>query len=201
MPETTATTGSTSPGVYGAKPGGVVLAPALIERAWNMQAHSDAAAVSVIAQRLFAIGLPLVPNTTVRAAGVVALWLGPASWLVVSQEIAGVPNFREARDAVNAAGGALFDVSASRVAWTLSGPHAANVLAKSCPLDFHASAFAAGRCAQSVYGHVNALIDKRDETPTFTLMVARSFAHDVWQHVCESAAQYGYEVRADAPFG
>ena len=101
---------------------------------------------------------------------------------------------------MNAAGGALFDVSASRVAWTMSGPRAADVLAKGCPLDFHPRAFAAGSCAQSVFGHVNALIDRRDDDPTFTMMVARSFARDVWHSLVGAAAQYGVDVGPPRPF-
>jgi sarcosine oxidase subunit gamma len=75
-----------------------------------------------------------------------------------------------------------------------------DVLAKGCPLDFHPRVFAAGTCAQSVYGHVNVLIDKRDDEPTFMLMVARSFARDVWHALCETSAQYGYDVLPPAPF-
>jgi len=96
--------------------------------------------------------------------------------------------------------GALFDVSASRVAWTVSGPHAATVLAKSCPLDFHPRAFAAGTCAQSLLGHVNALFIKDDDTPTFTVMVARSYARDAFYALTESAMQYGVDVAPPGSF-
>jgi sarcosine oxidase subunit gamma len=104
------------------------------------------------------------------------------------------------RDALNAAGGTLFDVSAGRVAWTISGPRAVDVLAKGCPLDFHPRAFGPRTCAQSVFGHVNVLIDRRDDDPTFTVMVTRSFARDVWHALCETSAQYGYGVQPPAPF-
>ena len=103
-------------------------------------------------------------------------------------------DFESRRDALNAMGGALFDVSASRVAWTIAGTHAATILAKACPLDFHPSAFAEEACAQSVFGRVNALFYRRAAAPVFTLMVARSFARDAWRTLCLSAAAYGYEV-------
>ena len=98
-------------------------------------------------------------------------------------------------------GGALFDVSASRVAWVLSGPSATDVLAKGCPLDFHRRAFSVGACAQSVYGHVEVLVAMRDETPTFTLMVERSFARDVDRALGAVAAQYGFDALAERPYG
>ena len=63
-----------------------------------------------------------------------------------------------------------------------------------------AGLFAAATCAQSVFGHVNVLICKRDDIPTFTLMVARSLGRDVWHALCEAAAQYGYDVLPPGPF-
>ena len=54
---------------------------------------------------------------------------------------------------------------------------------------------------QSVYGHVNVLVEKRDEAPTFTLMVARSFARDVDRALGVVAAQYGFDVLAERPYG
>jgi sarcosine oxidase subunit gamma len=102
-------------------------------------------------------------------------------------------DFDTTREAINAAGGALFDVSASRIAWTIAGPRAATVLASGCPLDFHPRAFPACTCAQSVFGHVNVLVEKRDDSPAFVLMVARSFA--------SVAAQYGCDVLAARPYG
>ncbi len=70
------------------------------------------------------------------------------------------------------------------------------MLAKSCPIDFHPDAFPVGACAQSVFGRVNALFYRQDAGPTFVLFVGRSFARDVWRTLCESSAQYGYDVVA-----
>ena len=90
-------------------------------------------------------------------------------------------------------------MSASRVAYRVRGPHAATVLAKSCPLDFHPDVFPAGGCAQSMFGHVNALFYRQDAAPTFLMLVARSLARDVWRRLCTSSAQYGYDVVAPRP--
>jgi sarcosine oxidase subunit gamma len=192
--------GSTGLGHYGVAGTGVALAEATIAAAWNVQGDPARSPFVEEARRIFGVALPLAPNTSARRVGVAAHWLGPASWLLVGGTPSSFGGYTAARDALNAAGAALFDVSASRVAWSLSGPHATDVLAKGCPLDLHPRAFAAGACAQSVYLHVNVLIEKRDDTPTFAVMVARSFARDVWHALCEASAQYGYEVRAPAPF-
>lgn len=196
--------GVTMPGHYGAAGTGVVLAPATVAAAWNVQ--GDPARASFVAQvpQLFGVALPLVPNTTASSGALSVLWLGPRSWLLIesasSGEAAVLKGFEARRDALNAQGGALFDVSASRVAYAVRGEHATTVLAKTCPLDFHPRAFPAGRCAQSVLGHLNALICKHDEAPTFTVMVARSLAADAWRGLCLSAAAEGYDVAPPAPF-
>ena len=103
-----------------------------ITRAWNVQGDP---------QRL-GVALPIAPNTVTRTGSITAMWLGPHSWLVFA-------------DRVDAQDGAVFDVSASRVGWTLEGTSAASVLAKHCALDL--AKLAPGSCAQSLFGQVNAL--------------------------------------------
>ena len=162
-----------------------------IGHAWNVQGDPSRGEFTDEVSRQLRVALPLVPNTTTRGDRLTAFWLGPRSWLVVA-EIPGpsLTDFIEKRNALNAAGGALFDVSASRVAYRVVGPHAPAILASGCPLDLHARAFRTGSCAQSVFGHVNALLYKSDDAPTFLVMVARSFARDVGKALAEVAAQY-----------
>ena len=168
------------------------VAEVMFSGAWNVQ--GDPARSDFIDEvlRIFAIALPVSPNSTSRSDQLLAFWLGPRSWLLVAERTDSPQvDFTAARDALNAFGGALFDVSASRVAFRISGPSAAAILAAGCPLDFHAGVFRAGACAQSVFGRVNALVYKEDAAPTFTVLVARSFARDV------SRALHGLAVRYD----
>ena len=188
-------------GHYGVPETGLTMAELTIAAAWNVQGDATRPDFFVEARHLFDLALPTEPNTTARSDTLTALWLGPRSWLLVAGGPSTLTAFAAKRDALNQLGGALFDVSASRVAWSLAGPRAADVLAKSSPLDFHRRAFSAGACAQSVFGHVNVLVEKRDETPTFTLMVARSFARDVERALGIVAAQYGFDVVAARPYG
>jgi sarcosine oxidase, subunit gamma len=187
-------------GHYGVPETGLTMAELTIATAWNVQGDATRPDFVDEARRLFDLALPAEPNTTARSATLTALWLGPRSWLLVAGGPSTLTDFPAKRDALNQLGGALFDVSASRVAWTLAGPRAADVLAKACPLDFHRRAFSIGACAQSVYGHVNVLVEKQDETPTFTLIVARSFARDVERALGVVAAQYGFDVLAVRPY-
>jgi len=147
-----------------------------IAHAWNVQGDASK----------MALALP-GPNAVTRADGTAILWLGPRSWLAVAER-------------VDATGGVAFDVSASRVAWTLRGEEAGIVVNKHCPLDLRLSAFAPGTCAQSVFGQVNALLYRHVASDGFTLMVARSFARDVQHQLEASAAQYGCTILPPRPF-
>lgn len=167
-----------------------------IAAAWNVQGDASRADFIDQVAHQFSIALPTVPNTTARGDALTAFWLAPRSWLLVA-ESAGPPlaDFVKKRDAMNAAGGALFDLTASRVAYRLAGSRATDALATGCPLDLHPRAFRTGDCAQSLFGRVNALLYKSDDAPTFLLMVARSLARDVQQVFGVSAAQFGYRAQ------
>jgi len=163
--------------------------------AWNVQGDATRAEFADEVLRQFAIALPQSPNSTTRSDPLIAFWLGPRSWLLVA-DLPRPPltDFIDKRNALNALGGALFDVSASRVAFRVRGPHAMAILASGCPLDLHARAFRTGACAQSVFGRVNALVYKSDDFPTFVVMVARSFARDVRRALNDVAAQYAAAI-------
>jgi sarcosine oxidase, subunit gamma len=192
--------GSTVPAHYGAAGSSVSLSEATIATAWNVQGGADSSLLRAEVQRIAGVALPGAANTTSQGESVVALWLGPQSWLLVDAEATRLGDFTGARDALNAAGGALFDVSASRVAYVVDGPRAVDVLAAGCPLDFDPRVFSAGQCRQSLYGRVPALFYRHGEPPACTVLVARSFARDVWHSLCTAAAPYGYTVRAAARF-
>jgi len=161
--------------------------------AWNVQGNCLRPALAAEALRIFAVELPSQANTTTRGDSITAFWLGPESWLLVARGEPTRLNFAAQRDAINAAGGALFDVSAARVAISIAGLDADALLARRCPLDFHLSAFPVDHCAQSLLGRVGALLHRRD-ADAFVVMVARSFARDVWHALCVSAAADGYDV-------
>lgn len=196
--------GSAKPGRYGVDgTARVTLQEATIAVAWNLQGDPAKPAFSEAVREWLGTPLPVQPNTVAATAQSTVAWLGPTSWLLVASGTLAashpLASFNAKRDAINAAGGALFDVSTSRVAWTIGGASAETVLAGGCPLDFHVRAFAPGTCAQSLFSHVNALVLRR-ANGDFTLLVARSLGRDVWHTLCGASAQHGYEVLAPAPF-
>jgi len=168
-------------------------------RAWNVRGDPRHEPFASSVSRALGVGLP-APMTSTRAAGATLLWLGPRSWLLVGNEAATMDDCESARVAMNAAGGALFDVSASYVGWRVSGADAARVLNRACPFDFHPRAFAAGQCAQSLLGHVNALFHKPGDGPSFVVMVARSFAADAFHTLREAGHADGYRIAEPSRF-
>ena len=170
-----------------------------IGQAWNLRGNAGDGAFASDVARLLAT-LPLKPLTSTRRDDAALLWLGPRSWLFVTGASSPERDFDATRIAVNTAGGALFDVCASYVGWTIEGAHAARVLNRECPLDLGEGAFPAGRCAQSMLGHINATIYRPRDAPSFVVMVARSFAADAWHLLQSMAATEGHVVEAAVDF-
>lgn len=180
---------------------GVTFAEIRIARAWNLRGDPGRATFAAEAQALFGLPVPLRPGASASSAAGAMLWLGPRSWLWVAATDAPVPDFDGARRALNALGGALFDLSASYVAWAIRGEAAARVLNRGCPLDFDSRVFAPGHCAQSVFGHINAMFYRPDERPAYIVMVARSLAADAWHDLWSAAMSEGPRVAPALAFG
>lgn len=146
---------------------------------WNVRGDARRIDFASTVRQAFGVPLP-APLASASDDGTTVLWLGPRSWLVVMGVQRSEHDFERTRVVVNAAGGALFDVSASYVGWSIEGANARAALNRSCPLDLRDRSFPAGHCAQSMLGHVNALIYRPGEAPAYFVMVARSLARDAW---------------------
>jgi sarcosine oxidase subunit gamma len=106
--------------------------------------------------------------------GWTACWIGPSAWQITHAGPIG--DYEGRRDALIAAGGALFDVSDARAAIRVAGAGARELLASGCGIDFDAAAFPAGECRSTLFARIGVLIVKHDETPSYTLFVPRSYA-------------------------
>jgi sarcosine oxidase subunit gamma len=148
--------------------------------------------------RVLDLLLPAEPNTTATKGKITALWLGPDQWLLTcpSDDVAFFVN--TLRHTLAGSHAALVDVSDGRVALTLAGPSARDVLAKGCPLDLHPRAFKPGRCAQSLLAKADILLHLRADDapagPTFDLHVARSFSDYLWSWLEDAGREYGVQV-------
>jgi len=98
---TAAAIGSTAPGHYGAAGSSIVLGEVTIATAWNVQGDAKSPSLNAELQRIAGVALPAIANTTSRGESVVALWLGPQSWLLVAGAAARLGDFSAARGAGN----------------------------------------------------------------------------------------------------
>ncbi len=184
--------------------GRVALRHATIAAAWQVQADPARSTVVADVEKRFGIVLPCAAGATSGTSALTAFALGPRAWLLVEAAPDDVPamliDFDAARDALNAGSTALFDVSTARVAYTLHGHTAGDVLARGCPLDFDSRAFPPQTCAQSVFGQVPALFYRHRRAPAFSVLVARSYAAGVQDALRVAAASAGCDSLAAAPF-
>ena len=112
--------------------------------------------------------------------------LSPGRYLVVTQESAVAAKFEAA---MLSSQGAAADLTHGRVILRLQGDCAADVLAKGCAIDFENSAFPAGRIAQTLLGHMDVTILRRD-AHTFEIMALRGFVESLAQWLLYAGLEY-----------
>ena len=86
------------------------------------------------------------------------------------------------------------DVTGGQTVITLSGPNAREVLSKGCPLDLHPLVFRPGDCAQTLLAKANVTLRCIDDTPSYELIVRRSFADYTALWLQDAALEYGCAV-------
>ena len=148
--------------------------------------------------RVLDLLLPTEPCSSARKEGSAALWLGPDQWLLTCPAD-DVPRLAGAlRKALADVHAAVTDVTDGRVALSVAGPSAREVLAKGTPLDLHPRAFAPGSCAGSLLAKASVLIHLLDADPgrgpSFDVHVARSFTHYLWTWLEDAGREYGVVI-------
>jgi sarcosine oxidase, subunit gamma len=137
---------------------------------------------------------PETPNRVASGETASVLWVGPGRWLIVHKPD-GMPRLMSRlREALPSDLASVIDLGESRSVIRAAGPKLRDVLAQGTGIDLHRSAFPPGACAQTMLGHINALLHAVDDTPTIDIYVARSFALTFWEWLMEAAAASGYRV-------
>lgn len=133
--------------------------------------------------------VPVKPNTVADGDDLKIFWLGPNEWQVHCPEDAQQGLIARLRDALAGQHAAVVDVSDYYVVMRLSGRMTIEVLAKGTPLDLHARAFPAGRCAQTHFGHATVLLHKVEDR-VVDLQARWSFAEYVWSFIVDGTREY-----------
>ena len=142
----------------------------------NLRGDPGDADFASAAEASLGFELPTEPNRATAEGSLTAHWLGPDEWLVVTP-----PNVQAwLIDSLQASlldvHAYVTDLSGGHTTISLSGSGARGVLAKGCPLDLHPAVFRPGDCAQTLVAKVSAIVRCVDDSPSFELVVRRSFA-------------------------
>lgn len=173
----------------------------------DAHAQSDAVAIALVAPRArfslrldpslldraktvagFALDMPV--NRYTVTGGWTAMRLGPDEWLLsgLPSEAAQIAGDVEA--ALARLHHALVDVGHARVALSVSGPRAADVVNCGCALDLTPARFPSGSGTRTLLGKAEIVLSKWDDVPTFEVECARSFAGYVRDFLHDAARQY-----------
>ncbi len=176
----------------------------LSERAFlghiNLRGDPSTAAFQGGVEVALNVTLPLVPNTVVEGPELTALWLGPDEWLLLTDPGQQYRILEALRTSLSDVFAAVTDVSAGQTVINLQGPHGREVLSKGCTLDLHPRVFGTGQCAQTNVAKTSAIIRQLDDTPSYDLIVRRSFALYLAQWLTDAAGEYGIVV-GSSPIG
>jgi sarcosine oxidase subunit gamma len=147
-------------------------------------------------QQVTGLALPMQANTATLGAAGQLLWLGPDEWALKlppagsQYQSAGPLEAMEnaLRTALAGQHVSLVPVGHGFTTLTVQGAGAGALLARGCPLDFHARSFAAGALAQSHVAKAGATILCLAAGTHFELTVRRSFADYLFRWLCEAGA-------------
>ena len=120
--------------------------------------------------------LPTDSNTVTVGERFIILCLGENEWLIITPENEEREVIATLRNKMDGILTSFTDVSSSQCIIRVTGSHVRNVFAKGCSLDLHSRSFGVGKCAQSLIASVGVIIRQIDSTPSFELIVRRSFA-------------------------
>jgi sarcosine oxidase subunit gamma len=153
-------------------------------------------APALLAQTPAVAGFPLdmAINRCSSAGARTAMRLGPDEWLLSGPESETAQIAGDIEAALAGLHHARFDVSHGRVALSVAGPGAADVINAGCPLDLGPQAFPAGSATRTLLGKAEIILSRPGGVPAFEVECARSFAPYARDFLLEAAR--GLDVSA-----
>lgn len=154
----------------------------------KLNLRGDAGNAAFVAGVQAALGLepPVRANTFNEDQSRRLFWLGPDEWLLhCDPDAAGALQESLARS-LSGTHHAVTEVSDYYTVLRLSGPDAAAILRRGCPLDLHHEAFPAGNIAQTRFGHASVLLHRLGDGETWDIQVRWSYAEYVWDYLASA---------------
>ena len=164
----------------------------------NLRGNPQDPAFVQAVQQALGLSLPVAACSSEANTQFRVVWVGPDDWFVIGA--AGEQESIEQRLRTALAGQhcSVTDVSSGYFMVTLAGVQARDVLAQGCPLDLHPSVFKPGQSAGTLFFKVGIYLWQRDNTPTFEMLVRRSFIDHFWQLINHCTLDCGWLARQAA---
>lgn len=143
-------------------------------------------------QEAYGVALPEGPG----CAGVAVMFvgIGYGQWLALRAGSDDGAAFEIELRAALAGCASVSDQSDARVALRAGGGRVRDMLAKLLPIDLDERAFPPGSAASSLLGHISATVVRSDQSPTFEILVSRSYAESLWRAMVAAGAEYGIDI-------
>jgi sarcosine oxidase subunit gamma len=137
------------------------------------------------------LNLPRKIGTTSRTSTQSLLCLGPDEWMVISDIKTGIITHDILKQMASKFIYSHTDISHRNIAFSLSGPEAANAVNIGCPLDLSLSAFPIGKVTRTVFENAPIMLLRTGSTE-FHLECWRSFA----PYICGFFDRYETDINA-----
>ena len=194
--------GLATPGRYGNKdgePGIVVTERVGLGLATVAARKGKADALKAEVAKAYGVELP-ASSRIARGPAVSFVGYGPGQWLAISESLANEALARDLQAKLQGLA-SISDQSGGRTVLRISGSRARDVLAKGLPIDLDPRAFPLGSAATSAISHMGVQLWQLDDTRSYDVAVFRSLSESFWRWLTASAAEFGYEVKAESPRG
>jgi sarcosine oxidase subunit gamma len=146
----------------------------------NLRGDPDDGAFRAAVSGALGVELPVQACTTATGASCRVVWAGPDDWFVIAPKGQADAVVSRLRTALAGMHHAVTDVSSGYTVLHLDGPSARDVLAQGCPLDLHPRVFQPGASAGSHFFKASIWLWQTDASPSFEMLVRRSFMGYVW---------------------
>ena len=144
--------------------------------------------IAAAAKKALGLALPVEPLTSAAGEKANVCWLGPDEWLLLCAEDGREALQTALETALAGQHASVVDVSDAYVGFAVTGPKAAELLAKGCSLDLHPTAFAQGRVARTTLAKADITLLRTAEG--FRLYILRSFADYAGLWLTDAAREY-----------
>jgi len=141
-------------------------------------------------QQALTVELPEGPRT-VTSGGTTFVGIAPGRWLATSQADAELADTLKGSLSGLAA---VTEQSDGYVVIDLSGPHARDMWGKNVAIDLDPSVFKPGDAAATVVSYVGVTFWQLDASPSYRVLVARSYAGALLRILVSASLEYGLRL-------